>query len=37
MFAAGRLQRYALILYSFDIKYVNSDENSADAHYRVCL
>ena len=39
VFAAGRLQRYALFLtgYSFDIKYVKSDENSADALSRLPL
>lgn len=34
VFAAGRLQRYALFLtaaYDFGIKYVKSEENSADA------
>lgn len=37
MLAAGRLQRYALFLsgYSFDIKYVKSEENSADALSRL--
>lgn len=39
VFAAGRLQRYALFLsgYSFDIKYVKSEENSADALSRLPL
>lgn len=37
VFAAGRLQRNALFLsgYSFDIKYVKSEENSADALSRL--
>lgn len=39
VFAAGRLQRYALFLsgYTFDIKYVKSEENSADALSRLPL
>lgn len=39
VFAAGRLQRYALFLtgYDFEIKYVKSVENSADALSRLSL
>ncbi|XP_054259311.1 uncharacterized protein K02A2.6-like [Macrosteles quadrilineatus] len=39
VFAASRLQRYALFLsgYDFDIKYVRSDNNSADALSRLPL
>lgn len=39
VFAAGRLQRYALFLsgYSFDIKYVKSEENSVDALSRLSV
>lgn len=39
VFAAGRLQRYALFLtgYNFEIKYVRSEENSADALSRLPL
>lgn len=39
VFAASRLQRYALFLsgYDFDIKYVKSEDNSADALSRLPL